>query len=55
MITDKVRPHHLDLAQAGRAEKATEYLRKAGQHSIEHSANAEGGAEAKSPSGAMRP
>ena len=30
------------LAQAGRAEKATEYLRKAGQHSIEHSANAEG-------------
>ena len=31
------------LAQAGLAEKATEYLRKAGQHSIEHSANAEGG------------
>jgi DNA-binding response OmpR family regulator/class 3 adenylate cyclase/predicted ATPase len=29
------------LAQAGLAEKATEYLRKAGQRAIEHSANAE--------------
>ena len=31
--------HH--LAQAGLTEKATEYLRKAGQRAIEHSANAE--------------